>query len=124
MPRSDWLESHLANEAARKTAALVDGRHYSAHAADVKAMRRAGDDDAAAGLLLRLIDAIEREAEFPMAGHCVVPPWYFQALGAIYRRQGMKEADAMLKQRHNLLQAKVETDGHRLLIQMRSAKPA
>lgn len=96
-------------ERARRAAGLVDGRHYSTHVDDVKSLVRSRDDDAAAGLLLRLIDAIEREAAHPLPGHDAVPPWYFEQLQAIYRRAGLSREAALLKQRHTVLQIRAQT---------------
>lgn len=96
-------------ERARRAAAMVDGVHYTAHIGEVKRLVRAGDDDAAAGLLLRLIEAVEREASHPLPGHDAVPPWYFEQLGAIYRRTGLAREAALLKQRHTVLQIRVQT---------------
>ncbi len=111
-------------ESARRVAALVDGRHYTAYVQEVKALREAGDDDAAAGLLLRLIEAVEREAANPLAGHVGVPRWYFDQLAAIYRKARRDDLAGPLIQRWTVLQVKAETDGLRLLAQMRASVPA
>lgn len=99
------FDAHEAAEAARTAAAMVDGRHYSAHAPTVKAMRKAGNDDEAAGLLLRLIEAVEREAAIPLAGGYGVPPWYFDQLAIIYRKAGKKAEAELLMQRYAALDA-------------------
>lgn len=96
-------------ERARHEAGTVDGRHYSAHVGEVKRLVRSGDDDAAAGLLLRLIDAIEREAGHPLPGRDEVPPWYFDQLQAIYMRAGLTREAALLRQRHTVLQIRAQT---------------
>jgi hypothetical protein len=44
----------------------VDGRHYTEWVKDVKALRRAGHENEAEALLLRLIDAVE--GALPNAG--------------------------------------------------------
>jgi hypothetical protein len=51
----------------------VDGRHYTEWVKDVKALRRAGHENEAEALLLRLIDAAEAEAAAERWG---VAPWY------------------------------------------------
>lgn len=84
-------------------------KNISAHAPEVRRLIKAGDDDAAAGLLLRLIDAIEREAAHPLPGHDAIPPWFFDQLGAIYRRAGMAREAALLKQRMTVLQIRAQT---------------
>lgn len=82
---------------------MVDGVHYTRHVEQVRALRRSGDDDAAAGLLLRLIDAVEREAAVPLPGYDRVPPWFFRQLAAIYRKAGMFEAAADVARRFQAL---------------------
>jgi hypothetical protein len=115
------FEAHEKAEKARTKAAKVDGRHYSTYVNEVRALRRAGDDDAAAGLLLRLVAAIEREARHPLAGCIQVPRWYFNQLAAIYRKSGDEAARGRLMQKYALLQAGAERSGHQLLEEMRSA---
>lgn len=117
----DWLDDHQRAEAARADAAKVDGRHYAAFVPEVEALLKSGDDDAAAGLLLRLVDAVEREAKIPLAGHGGVPRWYFDKLAAIYRRRGAKAERGLLVQRHTRLQVEAETQGQLALIKQRNA---
>jgi hypothetical protein len=116
----DPFERESLSAAARKLAGLVDGVNYTAHVPMVRALRKAGDNDAAAGWLLRLISAVEREAQYPSAGSPGIPRWYFEQLAAIYRKEGMKAAADELMKRHALLQAQVETEGQALLLQVRT----
>jgi hypothetical protein len=120
----DWLASHERASEARQIAAQVDGRHYSALAPQIKALRQSGDDDAAAGLLLRAIDAIEREAQIPLAGHTEAPPWFFQQLAAIYSKAGDERAAALVRQRHNVLQIRAQTAGLQATAKARAASQA
>lgn len=69
----------------RKAAGSIDGRHYTKYVEDVKALKKAKDHDAAAALLLRLLDAVEDESrvagpEWPLA------PWYYEQLAIIHRQ--------------------------------------
>jgi hypothetical protein len=105
----DDLDRHLAAEAARKAAATVDGAHYSAHARAVKAALRRGDDDEAAGLLLRLVAAVEREAVVPLAG-ARVTEWYHASLADLYSRRGHHAEAAALMQRFAVIRAESERD--------------
>lgn len=103
------VEAYLRAEAARKAAALVDGRHYTTYVAEVKDLRGAGDHDAAAGVLLRLVDAVEREARIalPRVGS-PVPPWYHRQLAACYRKLGdVEKAATTLERLKTLEQASV-----------------
>lgn len=115
----DHFADHLKAEQARKLAAQVDGLHYTSYVPEVKALLKAGDLDAAAGLLLRLIDAVEREAAIPIAGVPGVPKWYFDRLSTIYRRCGNERARGQLQQRFALLDAKVVAQSTILLRAMR-----
>jgi hypothetical protein len=103
---ADWADDHLAAQHARAEAAQVRGRHYSSHVAEVKALKRAGDSDGAAALLLLLVEAIEREAAIPLAGHDCAAPWYFEELAKIYRRSGQERQAELIMLRHQVADAK------------------
>lgn len=96
-------------ETARREAALVDGLPYTAHVGRVKSMRQAGDDDEAAALLLRLIEAVEREAQFSVPGRGAIAPWYFDELVRIYRKAGMAVEAGLVQQRYARLAVASET---------------
>lgn len=119
-----WVEDYWHAEAARKLAGQVDGRHYSSYCAEVKALRQAGDDDAAAGLLMRLIDAVDREAQVPLAGCAGVPGWYFEQLAIIYKKRGMFAERGLLIQRQMRLQIQAETQGRIAEMKMSAAVAA
>lgn len=120
----DKLQGYRAAEAARRKAAMVDGKHYTAYTAEVKALRKAGNDDAAAGLLIRIIEAIERESAIPLAGHTAVAPWYFDQLAIIYRKAGNPEAAGKIKQRYFIADAQATKSGTLALLAMREAAAA
>lgn len=104
---------------------MVDGRHYTTYIDEVKSLRRAGDLDAAAGVLLRLVSAVEREAAIPLAGHGA-PRWYHEQLASIYAKVGaMRQADAV-KARLGTMVARAEAEGQAALDELRnaSASPA
>jgi hypothetical protein len=103
---ADWLGDHLAAERARSEAAQVRGGHYSSHVVEVKALLRSGDSEGAAALLLSLVEAIEREAAIPLAGHGAVPPWYFEQLAKLYRRTGQERQAELIMLRHQVADAK------------------
>lgn len=117
----DWVSDFQQAELARAEAGKVDGRHYAEFVPEVQALLKAGDEDAAAGLLLRLIDAVEREAQIQIAGCTGVPPWYFEQLAAIYKKRGMAAERGRLIQRQMLLQVKAETEGRIAKIRMDAA---
>ncbi|WP_298235977.1 hypothetical protein [uncultured Azohydromonas sp.] len=70
---------------ARQAAGLVDGKHFTAYVDEVKGLKRSGDNDAAAGLLLRLVGAVEAEAKAAAPGWYIAP-WYFEQLALLYRK--------------------------------------
>lgn len=102
-------------ERRRKAAMLVDGRPYTTYVKEIKAMRKAGDHDEAAGLLIRIIEAIEREAAVasPVVGR--VPQWYFAELGGIYSKAGLHAEAAALHARFEAADLKARTGYHEAL---------
>ncbi len=60
------------------------GRHYTTWVDDVKALRRAGDEDEAEQLLLSLLDAVEAESK---KERLPPPGWYYQQLAIIAAKQ-------------------------------------
>ncbi len=60
------------------------GRHYTSYVEDVKALKRSGDTDAAARLLLAMLDAVEAEGRAKREG---VAPWYYEELAKLYRER-------------------------------------
>lgn len=117
------IDAYARAEALRKAAGMVDGKHYTQHVEAVKQLRRAGDEDAAAGLLLRLIDAVEREAAVPLAGRGMLPPWYYEQLAIIYRKHGRKADAKDLLLRHASMSAAAELAGMVELERLRSSTP-
>lgn len=99
-------------ERQRKAAMLVDGRPYTAYVKEIKAMRKAGNHDEAAGVLIRIIEAIEREAAVVSPGRASVPPWYFAQLGGIYRKAGMHAEEAALHARFQAANLKARAGYH------------
>lgn len=111
-------------EDARDQARRVDGRVFSDYVPEVRRLVKAREDDAAAGLLLRLIEAVEREAAIPAPGRVGVPVWYYSQLAAIYARAGMPEkADATMA-RHAQWDARTARSGKLLLDALREAADA
>jgi hypothetical protein len=107
-------------EKKRAKARLVDGRPYHEYAAEVKAMVKAGDLDEAAGVLLRLLPAIEAEARIPLAGHVQVPAWYFRQLATIYRKRGMVADAEKVMLRFQVASAKAGAGGLAALESLRA----
>lgn len=77
----------------------LDGRHYTTYVAEVRELKRAGHADAAAGLLLRLVDAVERQIACQPKGWGV-PPWYYEQLAIIYRQSKLPDLESALLRRY------------------------
>lgn len=73
-----------ASRAVRTAAGEYFGRHYTEYVDDVRALKREGALDAAVTLLRGLIDAVEAEATAEGIG---VPPWYYEQLAIVLRKQ-------------------------------------
>jgi hypothetical protein len=81
---------------------MLDGLHYTEHVETVKSLARLGHLDEAAGLLLRLLDAVERQAAAggPMGGF--LAPWYFEQLAIVYRKLKRFDLEAKVLRRYVL----------------------
>jgi hypothetical protein len=113
----DEIERSLA---ARKLAGMVDGRHFSTYGDEVRRLMRARDDDVAAGLVLRLVEAVEREATIPAPGGAM-PLAFHRALATIYRRQGMAAEAGRVMQRGTVAAAACEREGQLMLARLRQS---
>lgn len=76
---------------------LVDGRHYTTYAEDVRRLKRIGDEEAAERLLLRLVDATEEEARVQRWG---VAPWYYEQLAILYAKKKDVAAELLVLERY------------------------
>lgn len=78
---------------------LVDGRHYTEYVEDVKQLKREDRLNEALALLSALIDAVEQESSSKGPGWTLAP-WYYEQAAICFRKQGMKEAEIAVLQRH------------------------
>ena len=94
-------------------AGLVDGKHYSEYVELINQLKRQGELDRAEALLLRLIAAVEEEAEIQ---NWVVAPWYYEQLAIVYRKQKdeTKELDILRR-----FVSETHGDAHPLLDRLR-----
>lgn len=60
------------------------GRHFTEYVDEVRSLKRAGELDAAARLLLNLVKATEADSRATGDG---VAPWYYEHLAIVYRKQ-------------------------------------
>ena len=75
----------------------IDGRHYTTYVDEVSRLRRGGSDEEAERLLLRLVDAVEAEAQAEGWG---VAPWYDEQLAIIYRKRKDYAAEVAILERY------------------------
>lgn len=72
------------------------GSHYTNSVDEVKRLIRAECFDEAVQLLLKGVDATEKEAAKDKTG---VAPWYYEKLAMIYRKQGRHDAEVAILER-------------------------
>jgi len=72
-------------------------RHYTEYVEKVKALKRVGDLDKAEKLLLRLVDAVEKESR---AEGYSVAPWYYEQLAIVYRKRRNYKAEVSILERY------------------------
>jgi hypothetical protein len=117
-----FFENHEKQEQARKRAGQLEGKHYTAYVAEVKELKKAGDIDAAAGLLLRLLDAVERESKVS-GPDWPIPPWFHTQLAVIYRKQKAYAQESGLLRRFVLLhEGKRERPGEDVMKRLEKAQ--
>lgn len=97
--RPDGLLRYEAAEAIKKRAGEVDGKHYTTHVPDVKALLKAGDFAAAERLLLRLIEAVEAEGRLGGV-HWTPPPWCHRRLASLYKKLKRPEDERAIMERY------------------------
>lgn len=78
---------------------LVGDRHYTDCVEEINRLKREGKHDEAIALLLRTIDATERESSVAGPGWGVAP-WYYEQLAIVYRKEGRIDAEIAILQRY------------------------
>lgn len=117
-----FFEKHEQQDQARKRAGQLEGKHYTNYVEEVKSLKRAGDIDAAAGLLLRLLDAVERESKVS-GPDWPIPPWFHTQLAVIYRKQKAYAQESALLRRFVLLhEGKRERPGEDVMKRLEKAQ--
>lgn len=102
------MEYTQTNDSARKAAGAVKGKHFTEYVEEVKALKRAGNSDAAIRMLLRLVDAVEAESE--VAGRdWPIAPWYYEQIALIYRKDKQFQNEVAILQRY-VMQHEKKTD--------------
>jgi tetratricopeptide (TPR) repeat protein len=90
-------------EEARKKnqAASVDGKHYTGYVEQVEQLKRERRHKEAIELLLKLIEAVERESKVDKSyggdGFCA--PWYYRHLAIIYRKEKQYSEEVAILER-------------------------
>ena len=93
----DLIGAHEPEEAQRKKAGFVDGRHYTAYVEKIKQLKREKRHQEAIGILLRIVDATEKESEISGWG---VAPWYYEQLAIVYRKEKRYDDEVRMLERY------------------------
>ncbi|MBW2090339.1 MAG: hypothetical protein JRI37_15425 [Deltaproteobacteria bacterium] len=85
----EFVEKFVEKERKKKQAGSISGKYYTEYIDLVRKLKREKKHREAIDLLLRLIDAVEREAKLDKSyggdGFCA--PWYYEQLAIIYRKE-------------------------------------
>ena len=86
---SESIKKFVEEKRAKKQAGTVNGKHYTEYVEQAKQLKREGKHQETIELLLKLIDAVEREAKVHKSyggdGFCA--PGYYKQLAIIYRKE-------------------------------------
>jgi len=74
-----------------------NGRHYTTYIDDVKNLKRDGKLAEAERLLLELVKVAEEQAGTDELG---VPPWYYEQLAIVYRKQKTYDKEISILERY------------------------
>lgn len=88
----------IARNQAAERAAQVGEQHFTQYTSQVKQLKREGRHNEAIALLVRLIDAAEAEARVK-GGDWFAPPWYYQQLAIVYRKEKRYEDEVVILER-------------------------
>lgn len=99
------------------------GKHYTEYVDKVKSLKRAGNQDKAEKLLLKLVNAVEEEAR--AEGHGVAP-WYYEQLAIVYRKRKDPTKEVAILDRYlakvSREEAEQNTTGRELLDRLKKAR--
>jgi len=80
------LHDLLAKQNRISSAGKLDGKHYTNSVEAIKQLKREGRHEEAIELLLKAVNATERESTAAGKGWGVAP-WYYEQLAIIYRKE-------------------------------------
>lgn len=105
-PESDELSEKRRRKQTPGTAASASTRtyadryeHYTDAVDDVKELKREGRHDEAESLLWWCIESAERQAR--EQGYETVPPWYYEHLAIVYRKEGRYDDEVAVLERYH-----------------------
>jgi len=85
----EFIDKFVEEEREKKQAGSINGKHYTEYVDLVRELKREKKHQEAIDLLLKLIDAVEREAKLDKSyggdGFCA--PGYYKQLAIIYRKE-------------------------------------
>ena len=93
------LEEYEQKRERMDEVAQVDGGHYTDSVERVKQLKREGRHEEAIEILLKTVEATEKESE-AHGGGWGVAPWYYEQLAIIYRNEGRIEDEIKILERY------------------------
>lgn len=94
----DIIEEYERKELESIKAGSIDGAHFTTYVENVKHLKRERNHPEAIALLLKLIDATERESSISGLG---VAPWYYEQLAILYRKEKLISKEIKILERYN-----------------------
>ena len=94
------FEEHIERRERMDEVSKVDGEHYTDSVERVKQLKREGRHEEAIVILLKTVDATEKESE-AHGGGWGVAPWYYEQLAIIYRKEGRIEDEIQILERYD-----------------------
>ena len=85
-----------------RKAGEIDGKHYPFYFEEIKRLKREKKHDEAIELLLKTIDATERESKAAGKGWGVAP-WYYKQLAIVYRKEKRYDDEIAILERYKHL---------------------
>jgi tetratricopeptide (TPR) repeat protein len=98
----NFIQDYKKLERSGNHAGWINGKYYTEYADTVQQLKREKKHQEAIELLLKLIDAVEREAQIYRAynWNWFAAPWYYEQLAIIYRKKKRYSDEVAILERH------------------------
>jgi tetratricopeptide (TPR) repeat protein len=98
----NFIQDYKELERSGNHAGWINGKYYTEYAELVEQLKREKKHEEAIELLLKLIDAVEREAQIYRAYNWnhFAAPWYYEQLAIIYRKEKRYSDEVAILERH------------------------